>query len=49
MIAVFVPDYSDGLTPDFNGIPFYALEAPETNLLILAFSLEMSRKKAVSQ
>ena len=30
-LAAFVPDYSDGLTPDFNGIPFYALKAPETN------------------
>ena len=28
--AVFVPDYSDGLAPDFHGIPFYASKAPET-------------------
>ena len=28
--AAFVPDYSDGLTPDSHGIPFYTLTAPET-------------------
>ena len=30
-LAVFVPDYSDGLVPDFHGISFYALKAPEIN------------------
>ena len=31
IFTAFVPDYSGGPVPDFNRVPYYALNAPEIN------------------
>ncbi len=36
----FVPDYSGGPAPDFHGIPYYALKAPDAQILSAAGIIE---------
>jgi len=36
----FVPDYSGGPAPDFHGIPYYALKAPDAQILSAAGNME---------